>query len=255
MSTARPGAMRAAAEPAVDDDPTAALPGTDAPGPSGRATRATRAAAETPGREAGKTSRAGAVTLAMGTDVMAPATTTSGVAVVTSATGGAAPATTISRAAVVTSVVHLTVTDAPAGGTTIGVRTRVSVRGRRVPMQAVGGMTRDSVQAQPAGATGGPRTAAHSRATTAVTPRADGVRRRDVLAVPAGNAVATARTGVVLEIGTGPPTASGVRIGAGRPTGIGARTSHRNRCRPAWSRVRMSRPHRPRRTWICCRAA
>lgn len=239
----------------MDDDPTAALPGTDAPGPSGRATRATRAAAETPGREAGKTSRAGAVTLAMGTDVMAPATTTSGVAVVTSATGGAAPATTISRAAVVTSVVHLTVTDAPAGGTTIGVRTRASVRGRRVPMQAVGGMTRDSVQAQPAGATGGPRTAAHSRATTAVTPRADGVRRRDVLAVPAGNAVATARTGVVLEIGTGPPTASGVRIGAGRPTGIGARTSHRNRCRPAWSRVRMSRPHRPRRTWICCRAA
>lgn len=252
MSTARPGAMRAAAEPAVDDDPTAARPGTDAPGPSGRATRATRAAAETPGREAGTRSRARAVTLAMGTDVMAPATKTSGLAVATSVTGGAAPATTISRAAVVTSVVHLTVTDAPAGGTTIGVRTRASVRGRRVPMQAVGGMTRDSVQA---GATGGPRAAAHSRATTAVTPRADGVRRRDVLAVPAGNAVATARTGVVLEIGTGPPTASGVRIGAGRPTGIGARTSHRNRCRPAWSRVRMSRPHRPRRTWICCRAA
>lgn len=252
MSTARPGAMRAAAEPAVDDDPTAARPGTDAPGPSGRATRATRAAAETPGREAGTRSRARAVTLAMGTDVMAPATKTSGLAVATSVTGGAAPATTISRAAVVTSVVHLTVTDAPAGGTTIGVRTRASVRGRRVPMQAVGGMTRDSVQA---GATGGPRAAAHSRATTAVTARAVGVRRRDVLAVPAGNAVATARTGVVLEIGTGPPTASGVRIGAGRPTGIGARTSHRNRCRPAWSRVRMSRPHRPRRTWICCRAA
>lgn len=236
----------------MDDDPTAARPGTDAPGPSGRATRATRAAAETPGREAGTRSRARAVTLAMGTDVMAPATKTSGLAVATSVTGGAAPATTISRAAVVTSVVHLTVTDAPAGGTTIGVRTRASVRGRRVPMQAVGGMTRDSVQA---GATGGPRAAAHSRATTAVTARAVGVRRRDVLAVPAGNAVATARTGVVLEIGTGPPTASGVRIGAGRPTGIGARTSHRNRCRPAWSRVRMSRPHRPRRTWICCRAA
>lgn len=236
----------------MDDDPTAARPGTDAPGPSGRATRATRAAAETPGREAGTRSRARAVTLAMGTDVMAPATKTSGLAVATSVTGGAAPATTISRAAVVTSVVHLTVTDAPAGGTTIGVRTRASVRGRRVPMQAVGGMTRDSVQA---GATGGPRAAAHSRATTAVTARAVGVRRRDVLAVPAGNAVATARTGVVLEIGTGPPTASGVRIGAGRPTGIGARTSHRNRCRPAWSRVRMSRPHRPRRTWTCCRAA